>query len=67
MKQNYIVCHYLNGKLIGRWDFGKDFHYAKDHVEFIANSVYQKGKHQIVAMDEYQPFKNERCSKCITI
>lgn len=53
--KNYIVVHYLNGRLLGRWDFGKNSSFAKDHAEFIANSVYQTGHHLILAIEEHNP------------
>ena len=64
---NYIVCHYLNGKLIGRWDYGQDFAYAKDQAEFIANSVYQNGRHQIIAFDEFHPLSSKIYSEGFTL
>ena len=64
---NYIVCHYLNGKLVGRWDFGKDHCYAKDHAEYVAECVYQKGKHNIIAFEEHSPLTTKLFSKNITI
>lgn len=65
--KNFIVAHYLNGKLIGRWDFGQNVAWAKDHMEFLENSVYQKGKHQILVIEEHSPLTNEHYSSAFTI
>ena len=67
MKKNYIVLHYLNGRLKGRWDFGMNLAWAKDHMEFLENSVYQKGSHQIHVMEEHSPLTNEHYSTSFAI
>lgn len=67
IKTNYIVCHYLNGKLIGRWDFGKDFAPAMRHVEYIVDSSCQKGHHQVIALEENRPLSNRNYSESIII
>ena len=59
MTKNYIVIHYLNDKAIGRWDFGQDFAQAKNHMLFLKESVYQKGNHHIMVMEEHNPLQDK--------
>lgn len=59
---NFIVLHKLDGKVIGRWDFGEELDQAINFIHDIMEDAYQTGYHhyQVVNESNSKVYYNQR-------